>query len=249
MQVCVRLSAQPLVSDCATVTITALPPPPPAGADVVVVNDVDMWSAGYGMSAGNQKFFENLVGYTAAGPRAGGHTVMSWTGASSGCGAGCNLNGGWYTEAVTTKLTSLGYTLVDDSGSFASIPADVKVIFIWMPRETLGTADLNALKQFASEGGRLVVVGENGFFYGDEGIAIENELLASLGSQLVNQGDCYFGFGTAESSHQLVAGVAQVELPCASTMTPGTNDYTVVRDEVSGKTIIAVTRIDLTPIP
>ena len=136
VQVCVRLSAQPLVSDCATVTITALPPPPPAGADLVVVNDVDMWSAGYGMSAGNQKFFENLVGYTAAGPRAGGHTVMSWTGAGSGCGEGCNLNGGWYTGRSRTSSRASGIPWSTIAARSPGIPADVKVIFIWMPRET-----------------------------------------------------------------------------------------------------------------
>jgi hypothetical protein len=249
MQVCVRLTAQPAVSDCATVTITALPPPPPAGADLVVVNDVDMWSPDYGMSEGNQAFFANLVGYAATGFRAQGHAVMSYIGSGSGCGDACKFDGGMFTGAVKDKLTALGYTLVDEASSLGAIPADVKVLFIWMPREVYGPAEVNALKQFASEGGRIVVVGENIWYYGEEGIAVENALLANLGSQLVNHGDCFFGFGITESDHQLVSGVAQVELPCASTMTPGPNDFAVARDPNSGNVVIAVTKIDLTPMP
>ena len=144
--------------------------------------------------------------------------------------------------AVTDKLTSLGYTLVDDSQLVRRHSGGRQGDLHLDAEGDVGTAELNALKQFASEGGRLVVVGENSWFYGDEGIAIENELLANLGSQLVNQGDCFFGFGIAESDHQLVSGVAQVELPCASTMTPGPTTMPWRATEVSGKMVIAVTR-------
>jgi hypothetical protein len=123
----------------------------------------------------------------------------------------------------------------------------VKVIFIWLPMETIGAAELNALKQFASEGGRLVVVGENGGWYGS-GIPVENQLLADLGSQLVNLGGCAWGGGVVESDHQLVAGVNELSIACASGMTPGPNDFVVVREPGTGVVLVAVTRIDLTPL-
>jgi hypothetical protein len=238
-------TARGMAGNCALVTITAAPT---AGADVVVVNDVDSWSLEYGSTPGNATFFGNLVDYTGSGSRTTGHTVMYYTGAGAGCGAGCTTTG-WYTGALGSTLTGLGYTLLDESGSLLNIPSDVKVIFIWMPRNQIGTSEVNALKQFAAEGGRLVVVGENGGYYGAGGIAIENQLLADLGSQLVNQGDCSWGPGVIESSHQVVEGVDELSLACVSTMIPGPNDWVVAREPETNKVLVAVTRIDLTPLP
>jgi hypothetical protein len=234
----------PAVKACATVTLVGTPS---AGADVIVVNDVNMWEEAYGGNAENQRFFANIVNYEATGPRADGKTVMYYTGASSGCAEICSTTG-YITGALSPVLTDLGYTLMDETGSLASIPADVKVIFLWMPMTVIPTNEVNALKQFAAEGGRLVVVGENGGYY-NVGIETENKLLADLGSELENQGDCAWGPGVLESDHQLVSGMTTITIACASTMTPGPNDYVVVRAPGSGAVIVAVTRIDLTPLP
>jgi hypothetical protein len=142
---------------------------------------------------------------------------------------------------------NLGYTLIDESSTLTNVPADVKVIFIWLPMATIGAAEVNALKQFASEGGRLVVVGENGFWYGS-GIPVENQLLADLGSRLVNEPGCVWGSGVAESDHQLVAGVGEISIACGSGMTPGPNDFVLAREPGTGIVVVAVSRIDLTPL-
>jgi hypothetical protein len=93
----------------------------------------------------------------------------------------------------------------------------------------------------------LVVVGENVGAYGS-GIPFENQLLADLGSQLVNLGGCAWGGGVVESDHQLVAGVSELSIACGSGMTPGPNDFVVVREPGTGVVLVAVTRIDLTPL-
>ncbi len=244
VEVCGRLASSPAVKACATVTLVVTPS---AGADVIVVNDIDMWATDWGSSEDNRKFFSNIVNYPTAGSRASATRVMFYTGANSACGGMCRTDG-YASGAIVPALVNLGYTPFDETGPLASIPADVKVIFIWMPATEIPANEVNALKQFAGEGGRLVVIGENGGFYGS-GIEIENKLLADLGSELENQGDCAWGPGVLESDHQLVSGMSTITIACASTMTPGPNDFVVVRAPDTGKVIVAVTRIDLTPLP
>jgi hypothetical protein len=241
--------------DTATVTvaIAAGPggPAPTPGGDVVVFNDVNMWQTGTGGERPeNVAFFNNLVGFTGSGPRASGQTVMFYTGASSLCGDACTTNPGGYGDALIAKLQEMGYTLVDETTSLANIPADVKLLFIWMPGATIPAQDINGLKRFAQEGGRVVVVGENEWYYGAQGIAVENQLLLDLGAQLTNQGGCAMPgeYAAAEGSHQLVTGVSQIFMWCVSPMTPGPNDFVLFRDS-GGQVVGAVAKIDLTPLP
>jgi hypothetical protein len=144
----------------------------------------------------------------------------------------------------------LGYTVVNETGSLATIPADVKVIFIWTPGATLPVDDVNGLKQFAGQGGRVVVVGENAGFMGTEGLAAENQLLSDLGAQLTNQGGCLVPgeYVLAEGTHQLVSGISQVFMWCVSPMTPGPNDFVLFRAS-GGEVVGAVAKIDLTLLP
>ena len=239
-----------------TVAIPVVLPPdstagPTPGADLVVFNDINIWDTYGGVEPENQLFFENLMSFTG-GLRGSGHTVMFYNGAGSVCamyGNYCSTTGEM--SPVINKFTELGYSTVDETGSLASIPADVKLIFIWTPGEQLPIADVNGLKQFAGQGGRVVVVGENEGMMGPEGLAAENQLLQDLGAQLTNQGGCLVNgaeYGQSEGTHQLVAGISQIKMGCVSAMTPGPDDFVLFRAP-GGEVVGAVAKIDLTPLP
>jgi hypothetical protein len=86
---------------------------------------------------------------------------------------------------------------------------------------------------------------------GTNGIAAENQLLQDLGAQLTNQGGCLVNGGEyaqAEGTHQMVSGVPQVLMACASPMIPGPDDFVLFRAP-TGEVVGAVAKIDLTPLP
>lgn len=235
------------------VTTPEGPPAPTPGGDVVVFNDVNMWENGTGNSVNNQTFFANLVGFGGDSIRASGRTVLFYTGAGAVCDVDCLAPDGGYVGALVSKLTALEYAIVNDATpGLGSIPTNVKVLFVWNPTVTMPASDVNVLKKFASEGGRVVIVGENGGYMGPAGLAAENQLLADLGAQLTNQGGCDVSEGTpavVAGSHQLLAGVTGLNMACASSMTPGPNDYVLFRDPGNNNVVGAVVKIDLTPLP
>ena len=224
---------------------------PTPGADVLVFNDVDMWSSSFGSGPENLTLFGNIVGFAGGGSRVSGHTVMFYTGAESWCGEECSTATSPFTDALGGRLVELGYAIVNETGSLATIPADVKVIFILLPMATVPVEDVNGLKQFAGQGGRVVVVGENQWVMGTTGLAAENQLLQDLGAQLTNQGGCLVNSGEyaqAEGTHQMVTGLTQILMACASPMIPGPDDFVLFRAP-TGEVVGAVAKIDLTPLP
>jgi hypothetical protein len=250
VQVCARVAANPSVQACATVTIVATPS---AGGDVVVINDVNIWGtemASGGSMPENQVFFANLMRLPAGTPRAAGTTVVFYNGANPWAGGNVSEPGAMYVDALTTALSDSGYTVVNEVGSLADIAPEVKLLFVWLPASTLATADVNGLKRFASEGGRVIVVGENIYAVGEEGIAAENALLGQLGAQLTNTGDCAVPgeYAPAVGNHDLVSGVTAIFMNCVSTMTPGPNDYPLFEDS-RHLVVGAVAKIDVTPLP
>jgi hypothetical protein len=245
-------------ADTVVVTVAIpldLPPDPeagpPPGADLVVFNDINIWDTYGGVEPENQMFFENLMSFTG-GLRGSGHTVMFYNGAGSVCAHYqnyCSTTGEM--GPMISKFTELGYTTVDEAGSLASIPADVKVIFIWTPGEQIPIEGVNGLKQFAGQGGRVVVIGENEFMMGSAGLAAENQLLQDLGAQLTNQGGCLVNgddYAQAEGTHQLVTGISRIKMGCVSAMIPGPDDFVLFRAP-GGEVVGAVAKIDLTPLP
>jgi hypothetical protein len=234
------------------VTAPVYEPGPTAGGDVVVFNDVNMWQSGIGSTVANATFFKNLVNFGGDSVRASGTTVLFYTGAGAICASECTAPDGGYVGALVTKLTALGYTIENDTiAGLGAIPTGVKVLFVWNPTVTMPASDVNALKKFASEGGRVVIVGENGDYMGTQGLAAENQLLADLGAQLTNSGSCDVPYGhtaVAAGSHQLLTGVTELDMACASSMTPGPHDYVLFRDRDNNNVVGAVAKIDFTPI-
>jgi len=249
--ICARVAATPTNSGCAVVVIRPVPSP---GTDVIVINDMNLFDVSFmGQDPGNRLFAANLVNYTATGPRANGTVVMY----DRGRDAACFLDGECADLAnatIDSVLNANGFTIVkvDTVASWASIPANVKVIFLWNPRVAYTREDINGFKAFASEGGRIVFLGEHVGFYLQAGIDVENQFLADMGSQFTNVGaviSCIETIPPANiAQHQTTTGLTSIVIACASEALPGPNDFPLFI-ESTGKAVAGVAKISTVPLP
>lgn len=255
--VCARREARPSNQACATVTIK---PVPSSGADIVVFNDLNMFDNGIGNpDPNNRLLFANLVTYTGTGPRATQNRVWVHRGHNVRCdqptgNQECSVSG-WSGFENTMRAAGSGFIVsdVDDvTGPLTAIPADVKVIILALPMTPYSTAEINSLKLFAGEGGRVVFVGEWDGFYG-AGIGVENDFLTKMGAVMRNSGgrvDCGRNVlpGSSLRPHQVTTGLTQLTIACASVVVPGPNDYPLFYNRGGTLLLGAVAKVDLTPL-
>ena len=231
-------------------TVQACRPAP--GRDVVVFNDVNVFDDNGLQNPNNVLLVQNLVGYTTAGPRGTGSEVWFDCGRNAAYPPACTPAH----ATLRSTIVNAGFTLTDvssSSGSIATIPASVKVVFLWTPMVPYTSAEINVLKQFAAEGGRIVFIGEWDGFYG-AGIALENEFLADMGAVMTNIGqavDCGYNDLPAASirEHQITTGMTGVRVACASVIVPGPNDFALFYDLSNTRVLAGVATIDITPLP
>jgi hypothetical protein len=153
-------------------------------------------------------------------------------------------------------ITDSGYTIdniTSNSGTITSIPADVKVVLLWNPLVPYTTDEINAFKQFADEGGRVVFIGEWEGYYG-AGIPLENQFLLDMGAVMTNIGDavdCGYTDLPAASlrPHQITTGMTGVRIACASVIVPGPEDYPLYYDSTNTLVLAGVAKIDTTALP
>jgi uncharacterized protein YjdB len=258
-QVCASQATPTALSGCAIVVIS---PIPSGGADVIVINDMNLMQDNY-MTAGNHQFFKNVVGFTPVGPRSTATKVMFYFGHQSQCypgSCGPSANG-----ALRADMSTVGITqIVDDvSATITAVDPGVKVLYLMNPKSTFSKTEVNNLKAFAGEGGRIVFIGENPGYYGS-GIQIENQLLLDLGAQLTNSTGYASCSGADDQpaanirTHQTTTGVTDLNVPCATEILLGPNDYAIVVGPqgtarpgpgVPLVPVVAVAKIDLTPLP
>jgi uncharacterized protein YjdB len=223
--------------------------PPSAGRDVVVFNDVNIFDNIAMASPSNVAMVRNLVLFDAGGARAGADRVWIDYGRNSRC-AGCIS-----VEAFRAAIDATGMTseiVYSSSGSLGSIPADVKVIFLWLPAVAYTTAEINALKAFAAAGGRLVFVGEHAGFYGTY-IPLQNQFLELMGAVMRNVGDAVdCGRVTLPAGrlrpHQVTQGMTEVLVACASVIQLGPEDFALFYDLSNSRVLAGVAKIDTRPI-
>jgi hypothetical protein len=252
------------VSATTTVTVTQAPTP---GADILVFNDLNMFQVS---NANNNKLYENLAGFSGPGARATQTGVLFVYGHGNTCATAtndeCDVNGGstffedgtgnkiyaswWH---LKTTLTGLSYTVATTDQTLDAIASNIKVVFLVLPRSAYTNAEINALKQFASEGGRIIFVGEHAGYYAN-GIPIENDFLVKMGAQMTNVGgeiDC--GFNNLPASvlrvHQVTTGMNGITIACASEVDPGPNDYALFYDRSNALVLGAVAKVDVSPLP
>lgn len=237
-------------------TIRPIPAP---GRDIVVFNDVNIFirdgAPSIPTDPQNQKLFKNLVGYTTTGVRNSSKEVWIDRGHD---GAYCL---GYCTDdefdVFQAAIAGLGYTPVlkySNLGDLSTIPSSVKVLILAVPRTAYDKAEINAMKKFASEGGRIVFIGEHEGFYGASGIAIENDFLLKMGAVMKNVGnavDCNQNTipGTSLRTHQVTTGLTSLQMACSSVIQPGPQDYVFMYDTTGKLALAGAARINTTPLP
>jgi YVTN family beta-propeller protein len=247
--VCARLSTNATVNACATVTIN---PTPTAGNDMVVFNDQNPFDSGGMADANNRLMARNLVNFSGVGPRTSGSVVQWDCGRNSQTSSMCTSS-----TVMKSEIESLGLTVTQvnsSSGSLTSIPANVKALFLWLPTVAFKPVEINTLKNFAENGGRIVFIGEYDGYYGTTGLSVENDLLLKMGAVMQNVGnalDCGYNVlpGARLRTHQVTTGMTQVTVACASVITLGPNDFPLFYDSTNSNVLAGVAKIDVAPLP
>lgn len=230
------------------------------GRDIVVFNDINIFdNINNAMDdPNNVRLVQNLVSFTTSGKRNNGSTVWFDRGRNSQCYNDdfCNnLN----LSEMRTVILNEGLTIEDifsSSGSITEIPDDVKTIFLWLPVVAYTVNEINTFKLFASEGGRIIFVGEWDNYYnqGGPGIATENQFLENMGAVLANTGgalDCGLGSTLPSSSlreHPIMEGIESLTIACASVIEPGPDDFPLFYDTTGTYVLGGVAKIDTAPI-
>jgi hypothetical protein len=227
---------------------------PPPGSDLIVINDVNLFGDDRIEKPGNIQFVKNLANFSADSERAS-KTKIAWDlSHSSKCDSQCrssdigidNINQIW---------ADIGYTTynIETKEELINLDQNTKLVILLTPMEDYSSAEINKLKTFASEGGRILFIGENEDYYGS-GIDVENNFLTSMGALMRNIGQAVYGGTTTfeisdENNHQVIDGVGNVSVNYVSLLELGPNDYPLITSS-NGRDIIAgVARIDVNNTP
>ena len=246
--VCARVTADPTNSDCSDMTIS---PIPSAGEDVVVYNDLNVFTDGTMANPNNVLMLGNLLGYTSSGPRAGGTVVLVDGGHGPICGSAF-CAGAFNT--FFAQVASLGFTMtIDISGDLSTIASNVKVLILYLPTVFYTVPEINAMKLFSAEGGRIIFMGEHANFYGG-GFPAQNDFLTKMGAQMTNVGDlidCGLHVLPLASlrAHQVTTGMTDVSMACSSQIILGPNDFALYYDSSNTNILSGVAKISTLPLP
>jgi hypothetical protein len=227
----------------------------PGGGELVIINDVDIFDETSTADGNNRALIDNLVDFYNA-QRGVQTTVWFDRGRSSKCfdSSGC-LDSDLATMA--SIISTAGLTLTDNnSGSknrYSSIPASVKVIFLWNPTVSFQKGEIAAFNTFLSEGGRLVLVGEEKDFVGANGIRAANRLLSDLGSSMRVNGDNVDCAPTSlpstsiNGANPIMFGLTGLTMNCAASTTMSTTDGARLFTNSANSAVLGGVAIDLQP--
>lgn len=237
---------------CAGCKCLSVPPP---GEDIVVFNDINPFDNTGMTNPNNVLMVTNLVDFVTSGPRGSATTVWFDRGRNSKC-AGTGECSDGSLSTMRSTITGAGFTIENissTSGSITSIPAEVKVIFLWNPLVPFTLQEVNAFKEFAKEGGRVVFIGEWDRYYGS-GIELENDFLLDMGAVMTNIGMAVDpGYTllpeTSLRPHQITQGLTNLTIAYASVIVPGPQDYPLFYDTTNTFCLAGVAQVDTTPIP
>ena len=219
--------------------------------DIVVFNDFNVFDDLALADPNNQRFVRNLAAFTAGSRAAGNAIVMdvSRAGASPSC----------FGAAAQGVVGALGYTFTTSSTAIGPLPANVRTVILCLPRSSYGPVEINNLKQFVAEGGRVIFVGEHISFYGTTGFTAENKFFADMGAATTVTPafiDCVSSAHPAYwvlsppslRATSLTAGMSQVTMACSSTLTLGPADVALYYDDTNSEVLAAVSRVSITPM-
>jgi len=237
---------------------------PRPGRDVLVFNDINIFDdIGMG-NPNNVLLVKNFLNYDAPGIRSSGNKVLFDCGRNARAGdrfTPCRIGEDEFSFIPFRNVISgEGYTIesvYSTSGSLVNIPLDVKVLFLFFPNVTFTVNEINALKKFGEEGGRIVFVGEHVGFYGLAGIQVENQFLINMGAVMRNVGqavDCVennvYPVLPASSlrPHPITRDMTNLTVACASVIELGPNDFPLFYNRANNLVLGGVAQIDTTPI-
>ena len=227
---------------------------PRPGRDVVVFNDVNHIDNTSLNNPNNLLLVRNLINYTTVGDRANGTRVWFDCGRNSGYPQACQ------TFSTHTRLheeiRSYGFDLdfINSSTTpLTSIPSDVKILFLWLPKVQFSVAEINEMKAFAEEGGRIIFIGEWDGFYTNVGLAVENQFLINMGAFMRNVGnavDCGYNVLPVSSlrPHPITRDLTDITIACASVIELGPNDFALYYNRANNLVLAGVAQIDTAPI-
>ncbi|MBD8488852.1 Ig-like domain-containing protein [Echinicola sp. CAU 1574] len=227
---------------------------PRPGRDVVVFNDVNHLDNTGLNDPNNVLLVRNLVNYTTIGDRAEGSKVLFDCGRTSGYAAACSEVG---THSDLHELIiSYGFDLEFINSSLdplTDIPDDVKILFLWLPKVQYTVEEINEMKDFAEEGGRIIFIGEWDGFYTNVGLNVENQFLINMGAFMRNVGNavnCGYNLLPQESlrEHPITRDMTGITIACASVIELGPNDYALFYDLSNTLVLGGVAQIDTNPI-
>jgi hypothetical protein len=238
-----------------TITAVFLGPPPP-GRDIVVFNDVNVFDdqAMGDPNTNNVRLVQNLVNYSVDGPRNAGRTVQIDCGRQAAGQNFCSLT---TLNVMIRTIETAGFTverISSTAGTLTSFHPGVKVLFLVLGCQAFTSSEVNAMKRFADEGGRVIFVGEFATSVWGPCIPVENQFLKDMGAVMTNVGnewECGHTILPATSlrAHQITTGVNQVTVACSSEITLGPNDFALYLDRLNAHVLAGVARIDVTPLP
>ena len=222
---------------------------------LVIFNDVNPFddapfnSNNAAFNPNNVRLVQNLLNFTGTGPRASGNTVVMEGGHAS-------LIPVCWQPLARAEVANQGYTLaVQSSTTIGAQPANVKVLILCLPTTPKYSADeINNMKQFLAEGGRLIYIGEHEGFAAT--LTNENVFLTDIGAAMritpdFVQCNAYFVVpATSLLPHQITTGMSSVTMACSSTITTlGPNDAGLYYNNDGTKLLAGVASVDLTPKP
>ncbi|MCH6201418.1 Ig-like domain-containing protein [Aquiflexum sp. LQ15W] len=227
---------------------------PRPGRDVVVFNDVNHIDNNSLNNPNNILLVRNLINYTTIGERANGTRVLFDCGRNSGYPQSCDQSGTH--SRLHDEIRNYGFDLdfINSSSTpLTDIPADVKILFLWLPKIQFSVAEINSMKAFAEEGGRIIFIGEWDGFYTNVGLAVENQFLINMGAFMRNVGnavDCGYNILPASSlrPHPIMRDMTNVTIACASVIELGPNDFALYYDSGNSRVLAGVAQIDTAPI-
>ncbi|MCS4434344.1 Ig-like domain-containing protein [Aquiflexum gelatinilyticum] len=232
---------------------------PRPGRDVVVFNDFNVFDEIRMQNPNNQLLVKNLINFETIGIRNSGDKIWFDCGRNSrftvidtppACGSSLRFN------PLRNLIQNEGFVIEDISstaGTLVSIPKDVKVLFLWLPMIAYTVAEINEMKIFAEEGGRIIFIGEWDGFYTNVGLSVENQFLINMGAFMRNVGnavDCGNNLLPQSSlrPHPITRDMTNVTIACASVIELGPNDFALYYNRANNQVLAGVAQIDTAPI-
>ena len=227
---------------------------PSPGGDLVIFSDVNLFDATGLQTTSNVQLVDNLVDYTTTRGRSSARTVQLECGRGSGQ---AELLCGSFFDEFSRRLAQIDYSSVITSskqGSLTSVPANVKVIAFLLSCEVFTASEVNVLKKFAEEGGRIVFVSENSAAFPAACGIVQDRLAADLGINMTHvnaQIECGQHRAIPGSSlrpHQITEGVTELMIACSSEIDVGFGAYPLFFDRLGTRVLAAVGKVDTSPI-